>query len=114
MVKIKLPNKPLCFDGTKVKRFIKTYEMVAGLDEATELDMAKQIRLFLATNELLDILKTLEGFSPPDWSKLKASMIAYWGQVDTTRFAKRDLTSLVQDWATKGGVASAVENQTFR
>ena len=83
MVKIKSPNKRLCFDGTKVERLIETYEMVAGLDEATELDMAKQIRLFLATDELLDILETLDGFSPPDWTKLKAAMIAYWGQVDT-------------------------------
>ncbi|OAV96722.1 hypothetical protein PTTG_07677 [Puccinia triticina 1-1 BBBD Race 1] len=97
MVKIKSPNKRLCFDGTKVERFIETYEMVAGLDEATELDMAKQIRLFLATDELLDILETLDGFSPPDWTKLKAAMIAYW----------------VQEWAAKGGVSSAVEYQTF-
>ncbi|OAV86222.1 hypothetical protein PTTG_01212 [Puccinia triticina 1-1 BBBD Race 1] len=88
--------------------------MVASLDEATELDMARQIRLFLATDELLDILETLEGFSPPDWPKLKAAMIAYWGQVDTARFTTRDLTSLVEDWVSRGGVASAVEYQTFR
>ncbi|OAV87915.1 hypothetical protein PTTG_09773 [Puccinia triticina 1-1 BBBD Race 1] len=114
MVKIKSPNKRLCFDGTKVKRFIETYEMVASLDEATELDMARQIRLFLATDELLDILETLEGFSPPDWPKLKAAMIAYWGQVDTARFTTRDLTSLVEDWVSKGGVASATDYQKFR
>ncbi|OAV85225.1 hypothetical protein PTTG_30684, partial [Puccinia triticina 1-1 BBBD Race 1] len=114
MVKIKSPNKRLCFDGTKVKRFIETYEMVASLDEATELDMARQIRLFLATEELLDILETLEGFSPPDWPKLKAAMIAYWGQVDTARFTTRDLTSLVEDWVSKGSVASATDYQKFR
>ncbi|OAV91104.1 hypothetical protein PTTG_02782, partial [Puccinia triticina 1-1 BBBD Race 1] len=113
MVKIKSPNKRLCFDGTKVERFIETYEMVAGLNKATELDMAKQIWLFLATDELLNILETLEGFSPPDWTKLKAAMIAYWGQVDTAWFTTQDLTSLVQEWAAKGDVSSAVEYQTF-
>ncbi|OAV87145.1 hypothetical protein PTTG_29549 [Puccinia triticina 1-1 BBBD Race 1] len=41
-------------------------------------------------------------------------MIAYWGQVDTARFTTRDLTSLVEEWAAKGGVASAVDYQTFR
>ncbi|OAV94049.1 hypothetical protein PTTG_06748 [Puccinia triticina 1-1 BBBD Race 1] len=114
MVKIKSPNKRLCFDGTKVERFIETYEMVASLDEATELDMAKQIRLFLANNELLDILETLDGFSPPDWPKLKSAMIAYWGKVDTARFTTRDLTSLVTDWSSKGGVATAEDYQAFR
>ncbi|OAV86113.1 hypothetical protein PTTG_08556 [Puccinia triticina 1-1 BBBD Race 1] len=76
MVKIKSPNKRLCFDGTKVERFIKTYEMVASLDNATELDMAKQIRLFLATDELLDVLETLEGFSPPDSLPIQLCYIA--------------------------------------
>ncbi|OAV87071.1 hypothetical protein PTTG_02255 [Puccinia triticina 1-1 BBBD Race 1] len=98
MVKIKAPNKRLCFDGTKVERFIETYEMVASLDEATELDMAKQIRLFLANDDLLDVLETLDGFNPPDWPKLKAAMVAYWGK----------------NWTAKGGVASAADYQVFR
>ncbi|OAV92743.1 hypothetical protein PTTG_10805 [Puccinia triticina 1-1 BBBD Race 1] len=114
MVKIKAPNKRLCFDGTKVERFIETYEMVASLDEATELDMAKQIRLFLANDDLLDVLETLDGFNPPDWPKLKAAMVAYWGKVDTARFTTRDLSSLVQNWSAKGGVASAADYQVFR
>ncbi|KAA1064080.1 hypothetical protein PGTUg99_010874 [Puccinia graminis f. sp. tritici] len=114
MVKIKSPNKQLCFDGTKVERFLETYEIVAGLDKATELDMAKQIRLFVLRDKLLDVLKTLDGFSPPDWPKLKAAMITYWGQVDTAKFTTRDLDKLVEEWSSKEGVSSAANYQSFR
>ncbi|EFP82040.1 uncharacterized protein PGTG_07437 [Puccinia graminis f. sp. tritici CRL 75-36-700-3] len=114
MVKIKSPNKQLCFNGTKVEWFLETYEIVAGLDEATKLDMAKQIRLFVSSDELLDVLETLDGFSPPDWPKLKAAMIAYWGQVDTAKFTTRDLDKLVEEWLSKEGVLSAADYQLFR
>ncbi|KAA1095262.1 hypothetical protein PGT21_014027 [Puccinia graminis f. sp. tritici] len=114
MVKIKSPNKQLCFDGTKVKRFLETYEIVAGLEKATELDMAKQIRLFVLSDKLLDVLETLDGFSPPDWPKLKAAMITYWGQVDTAKFTTRDLDKLVEEWSSKEGVSSAANYQSFR
>ncbi|OAV84837.1 hypothetical protein PTTG_08047, partial [Puccinia triticina 1-1 BBBD Race 1] len=57
---------------------------------------------------------TLEGYKPPDWPKLKAAMIAYWGDVDKALFTERDLDALVDLWAAKGGVSSVSEYQAFR
>ncbi|KAA1088229.1 hypothetical protein PGTUg99_027547 [Puccinia graminis f. sp. tritici] len=52
--------------------------------------MAQQLGFFIAKDELLDVVETLEGYEPPDWPKLKASMIAYWGNVDTAKFSLPD------------------------
>ncbi|KAA1067098.1 hypothetical protein PGTUg99_011152 [Puccinia graminis f. sp. tritici] len=87
MVKIKPQNEDLAFNGSNIKRFLSEYQLAARLDGASEKDMAQQLGFFIAKDELLDVIKTLEGHEPPDWPKLKASMIAYWGNVDTAKFS---------------------------
>ncbi|KAA1091144.1 hypothetical protein PGT21_026913 [Puccinia graminis f. sp. tritici] len=114
MVKIKPQNKALAFNGSNIKRFLSQYQLAARLDGASEKDMAQQLGFFIAKNELLDVVETLEGYEPPDWPKLKASMIAYWGNVDTAKFTSRDLESLVEEWKNKGGISSVVDYQEFR
>ncbi|KAA1119865.1 hypothetical protein PGT21_035611 [Puccinia graminis f. sp. tritici] len=90
MVKIKPQNEDLAFNGSNVKRFLSEYQLAARLDGASEKDMAQQLGFFIAKDELLDVVETLEGYEPPDWPKLKASMIAYWGNVDTSKFSLPD------------------------
>ncbi|KAA1103557.1 hypothetical protein PGT21_021597 [Puccinia graminis f. sp. tritici] len=90
MVKIKPQNEDLAFNGSNVKRFLSEYQLAARLDGASEKDMAQQLGFFIAKDELLDVVETLEGYEPPDWPKLKASMIAYWGNVDTAKFSLPD------------------------
>ncbi|EFP86599.2 uncharacterized protein PGTG_12981 [Puccinia graminis f. sp. tritici CRL 75-36-700-3] len=90
MVKIKPQNEDLAFNGSNVKRFLSEYQLAARLDGASEKDMAQQLGFFIAKDKLLDVVETLEGYEPPDWPKLKASMIAYWGNVDTTKFSLPD------------------------
>ncbi|KAA1074113.1 hypothetical protein PGT21_010057 [Puccinia graminis f. sp. tritici] len=114
MVKIKPQNKALAFNGSNVERFLSQYQLAARLDGASEKDMAQQLGFFIAKDKLLDVVETLEGYEPPDWPKLKASMIAYWGNVDTAKFTSRDLESLVEEWKSKGGISSVVDYQEFR
>ncbi|KAA1066011.1 hypothetical protein PGT21_018331 [Puccinia graminis f. sp. tritici] len=90
MVKIKPQNEDLAFNGSNIKRFLSEYQLAARLDGASEKDMAQQLGFFIAKDELLDVVETLEGYEPPDWPKLKASMIAYWGNVDTAKFILPD------------------------
>ncbi|KAA1092864.1 hypothetical protein PGT21_016567 [Puccinia graminis f. sp. tritici] len=90
MVKIKPQNEDLAFNGSNIKRFLSEYQLAARLDGASEKDMAQQLGFFIAKDELLDVVETLEGYEPPDWPKLKASMIAYWGNVDTAKFSLPD------------------------
>ncbi|OAV90144.1 hypothetical protein PTTG_06202 [Puccinia triticina 1-1 BBBD Race 1] len=113
-VKIKPQDKALGFDGTHVERFLADYQLAADLDGASEFNMAQQVRFFVRKAEVKDILETLDGYDPPVWSSLKASMLAYWGQVDTARFTLPDLEALTQSWTTKGGVSSVVDYQDFR
>ncbi|EFP86625.1 uncharacterized protein PGTG_13007 [Puccinia graminis f. sp. tritici CRL 75-36-700-3] len=114
MVKIKPQNKSLAFNGSNIECFLSQYQLAARLDGASEKDMAQQLGFFIAKDELLDVVETLEGYEPPDWPKLKASMIAYWGNVDTAKFTSRDLESLVEEWKSKGGISSVVDYQEFR
>ncbi|EFP82836.2 uncharacterized protein PGTG_09804 [Puccinia graminis f. sp. tritici CRL 75-36-700-3] len=86
MVKIKPQNKALAFNGTNIEHFLSQYQLAARLDGVPEKDMAQQLVFFIAKDNLLDVVKTLEVYKPPDWPKLKASMIAYWGNIDTANF----------------------------
>ncbi|KAA1086675.1 hypothetical protein PGT21_007896 [Puccinia graminis f. sp. tritici] len=90
MVKIKPQNEDLAFNGSNVKRFLSEYQLAARLDGALEKDMAQQLEFFITKDEPLDVVETLEGYELPDWPKLKASMIAYWGNVDTAKFSLPD------------------------
>ncbi|OAV88354.1 hypothetical protein PTTG_08445 [Puccinia triticina 1-1 BBBD Race 1] len=108
-VKIKPQDMALVFDGTHVERFL-----AADLDGASEFNMAQQVRFFVRKDKVKDVLETLEGYDPPHWPSLKASMVAYWGQVDTARFTLPDLEALTQSWTAKGGVSSVVDYQDFR
>ncbi|KAI7934293.1 hypothetical protein MJO28_017194 [Puccinia striiformis f. sp. tritici] len=114
MKKIKPQDEDLCFNGSNVERFLEDYELAAELDSASKYDMAQQLRLFIKGDDIKDIFETLDGFKPPDCTKLKAAMIEYWGQVDTAKFTARDLDNLVLKWRTKGGVTSTVDYQEFR
>ncbi|OAV88193.1 hypothetical protein PTTG_09363 [Puccinia triticina 1-1 BBBD Race 1] len=103
MVKIKPQDKTLGFDGSNVERFLSEFQFAAKLDGASETDMAQQ-----------DVVETLDGFEPPNWTALKAAMLAHWGKIDISRFTTQDLENLVQGWKEKGGVASVVNFQEFR
>ncbi|OAV94932.1 hypothetical protein PTTG_07928, partial [Puccinia triticina 1-1 BBBD Race 1] len=113
MIKIKPQDKTLGFDGTSVERFLADYQLAARLDGASELDMAQQVRFFIRGAEIKDVVETLDGFEPPNWTALKAAMLSHWGRIDTARFTTQDLEDLVQGWKAKGGVKSVVDFQDF-
>ncbi|OAV88463.1 hypothetical protein PTTG_08004 [Puccinia triticina 1-1 BBBD Race 1] len=113
-VKIKPPHgKSLKFDGTNVERFLHQYQVAARLDKASGRDMAEQL-FFFVDDGLLDVLETLEGYEPPDWTKLRASMLSYWGDIDIAKFTARDMIALKEQWIAKGGVSSVADYQAFR
>ncbi|OAV86725.1 hypothetical protein PTTG_10534 [Puccinia triticina 1-1 BBBD Race 1] len=113
MKKIK-PQEGLKFDGSNIEQFLEDYELAAELDEASDYDKARQVGRFVEIGEVRTILATLEGYKPPDWSKLKAAMLSYWADVDTALFTERDVASLVAKWVVKGGVSSVSDYQEFR
>ncbi|OAV87129.1 hypothetical protein PTTG_08008 [Puccinia triticina 1-1 BBBD Race 1] len=113
-VKIKPPHgKTLRFDGTNVERFLQQYHIAARLDKATGQDMAEQL-FFFVDDGLLDVLETLEGYEPPNWPKLKASMLSYWGEINLARFTARDIQDLKEGWIARGGVSLVAEYQELR
>ncbi|KNF05808.1 hypothetical protein PSTG_01205 [Puccinia striiformis f. sp. tritici PST-78] len=113
-VTIKPQNKNLAFKGTNVERFLHHYQIAADGSKASERDMARQLCVFVPDDALLDILETLDGYDPPDWPKLKAAMISYWGDINTARFTLKDISALRDEWVKKGGVASVADFQDFR
>ena len=114
MVKIKPQNKNLGFDGSNVERFLASYEMAAEVDGASEFDMAYQLRFFILSDEVLDIVESMDGFESHDWSLLKAGLLAHWGKIDTSKFTTQDLEALVHKWSSSGGVSSVADFQSFR
>ncbi|OAV84866.1 hypothetical protein PTTG_30994, partial [Puccinia triticina 1-1 BBBD Race 1] len=114
MVKIKPQDKTLGFDGLNVEQFLSKFQFAAKLDGASETNMAQQVRFFIRSAEVKDVVETLDGFKPPNWTALKAAMLAHWGKIDIARFTTQDLENLVQGWKEKGGVASVVNFQEFR
>ncbi|OAV99309.1 hypothetical protein PTTG_00651, partial [Puccinia triticina 1-1 BBBD Race 1] len=94
MVEIIPQDQDLAFDGTNVEEFLKSYQMAARANGALEYDMAQQICFFLCTKELMDVVATLDGFKDHDWRKLKASMLSYWGLVETAQFTLQHLEDL--------------------
>ncbi|OAV85976.1 hypothetical protein PTTG_30153 [Puccinia triticina 1-1 BBBD Race 1] len=82
MVRIVPQDRDLGFDGTDVEKFLDLYERAARINGASEYDMARQLRLFICSDEVFDMMETFEGFKNHRWPDLKASMLAYWGQAD--------------------------------
>ncbi|OAV85910.1 hypothetical protein PTTG_08451 [Puccinia triticina 1-1 BBBD Race 1] len=113
MKKIKPQNRTWIFDGKDVEEFIEFYELAADIDEASDHDRARQAGCFV-TPEIFKIIVTLDGYKPPDWAKLKASMLSYWGRLDKALYTERDLVALVSTWQGKGGVASVADYQEFQ
>ncbi|OAV85920.1 hypothetical protein PTTG_03660 [Puccinia triticina 1-1 BBBD Race 1] len=113
MVKIKPQDKALKFTGSDVEQFLDDYELAAELDGASDYDKARQIRSFVESGETRTILATLDGYKPPDWTKLKTAMLGYWADVDKALFTERDIGTLVDQWVKKGGVASVLDYHAF-
>ncbi|KAI7959149.1 hypothetical protein MJO28_002940, partial [Puccinia striiformis f. sp. tritici] len=88
MVKIQNEDRDLGFDGTNIEEFLYWYQEAAKEDGASEDDMAQQLGCFVLNDDLLNIVETLEGYEPPNWPKLKMSMLAYWGRVKIPRFSQ--------------------------
>ncbi|KAI9629047.1 hypothetical protein KEM48_011206 [Puccinia striiformis f. sp. tritici PST-130] len=88
MVKIQNKDRDLGFDGTNVEVFLHWYQKAAKEVGASEDDMAEQLGCFVLGDNLLSIVETFEGYEPPNWPKLKTSMLAYWGRVKIPRFSQ--------------------------
>ncbi|OAV86179.1 hypothetical protein PTTG_30043, partial [Puccinia triticina 1-1 BBBD Race 1] len=112
MKKIKPQNKTWIFDGKDVEEFLEFYELSAEIDDALDYNRARQAGCFV-TADIFKILVTLNGYKPPDWAKLKASMLSYWGKVDKALYTERDLSKLVETWQAKGGVSTVAKYQEF-
>ncbi|OAV85993.1 hypothetical protein PTTG_30146 [Puccinia triticina 1-1 BBBD Race 1] len=113
MVEIIPQDQDLAFDGTNVEEFLKSYQTAARADGASEYDMAQQICYFLRTEELMDVVKTLDGFKDCDWKRLKASMLAHWGPADTAWLTVQHLEDLMRYWSVKEGISPAEDYPYF-
>ncbi|OAV88335.1 hypothetical protein PTTG_09573 [Puccinia triticina 1-1 BBBD Race 1] len=114
MVKIKPQDKTLGFDGSHVEQFLSEFQFAAKLDGTSETDMVQQVRFFIPSAKVKDVVETLDSFEPPNWAASKAAMLAHWGKIDIAWFTTQDLKNLVQGWKEKGGVAPVVDFQEFR
>ncbi|KAI7961587.1 hypothetical protein MJO28_002076 [Puccinia striiformis f. sp. tritici] len=113
MVKIEPQNEELIFDGTNVNQFLDLYRMAAQATGASEDDMAQQLGCFFSNDYLHDVAETLEGYEPPNWPKLEASMIAYWGRFKIQRFTLEDFEHLLLSWSEKENISPAEDYQFF-
>ncbi|KAH9467691.1 hypothetical protein Pst134EA_011324 [Puccinia striiformis f. sp. tritici] len=95
MVKIEPQDEEFGFDGTNVNQFLDSYRKAAQATGASEDDMAQQLGFFVLGDDLLNIVETLNGYEPPDWPRLKASMIMYWGRDEIPRFTLEDFERLL-------------------
>ncbi|OAV97287.1 hypothetical protein PTTG_26112 [Puccinia triticina 1-1 BBBD Race 1] len=114
MIKIDNEDRELIFDGTNVEMFLKEYETAAKEDGASDFDMAYQFCFFIGSHDVCDIAQTLDGFESNDWTRLKASILTYWGPVEVPQFTLRDLADLLQSWMAKEGTFSAQDYEEFR
>ena len=114
MVKIENEDRDLVFDGTDVEIFLKAYETAAKEDGASDFDMAYQFRFFIGSHDVRDIAQTLNGLESNDWTRLKASILTYWGRVKVPQFTLQDLADLLQSWMAKEGTFSAQDYEEFR
>ncbi|OAV93347.1 hypothetical protein PTTG_09939, partial [Puccinia triticina 1-1 BBBD Race 1] len=92
MKKIKPQNRTWIFDGKDVEEFLEFYKLSAEIDDASDYNRARQAGCFV-TAEIFKILVTLDGYKPPDWAKLKSSMLLYWGKLDKALYTERDLSN---------------------
>ncbi|KAI9629782.1 hypothetical protein KEM48_012608 [Puccinia striiformis f. sp. tritici PST-130] len=113
MVKIQNEDRDLGFDGTNVEEFLHWYQKAAKEDGASEDDMAQQLGCFVLSDDLLNIVENMEGYEPPNWPKLKASMVAYWGRAKIPRFTLKDLERLLLSWSEKDDISPARDYPNF-
>ncbi|KAI9624467.1 hypothetical protein H4Q26_016868 [Puccinia striiformis f. sp. tritici PST-130] len=113
MVKIQNEDRDLGFDGTNVEEFLHWYQKAAKEDGASEDDMAQQLGCFVWSDDLLNIVENMEGYEPPNWPKLKASMVAYWDRAKIPRFTLKDLERLLLSWSEKDDISPARDYPNF-
>ncbi|POV95788.1 hypothetical protein PSHT_15466 [Puccinia striiformis] len=80
---------------------------------ASEDDMAQQLGFFVLRDDLLNIVETLDGYEPPDWPRLKASMTAYWGRDEIPRFTLEDFEQLLVSWSEKDAISPTQDYPVF-
>ncbi|POW05682.1 hypothetical protein PSHT_10681 [Puccinia striiformis] len=113
MVEIKPQDQELGFDGRSIEQFLDSYQSAAELDGASEYDMAHQICFFLRTEELMDVVEVMDGYDDHNWTKLKASMLAYWGRTGVAQFDEQDLEDLLHYWSEKESITPAEDYPFF-
>ncbi|KAI9600600.1 hypothetical protein H4Q26_000387 [Puccinia striiformis f. sp. tritici PST-130] len=113
MVKIEPQDEEFGFDGTNVNQFLDSYRKAAQATGASEDDMAQQLGFFVLRDDLLNIVETLNGYEPPDWPRLKASMIMYWGRDEIPRFTLEDFERLLLSWSEKDDISPARDYPVF-
>ncbi|POV97091.1 hypothetical protein PSTT_15267, partial [Puccinia striiformis] len=111
MVKIEPQDEEFGFDGTNVNQFLDSYRKAAQATGASEDDMAQQLGFFVLRDDLLNIVETLNGYEPPDWPRLKASMIMYWGRDEIPRFTLEDFERLLLSWSEKDDISPAQDSE---
>ncbi|KAI7953721.1 hypothetical protein MJO28_006268 [Puccinia striiformis f. sp. tritici] len=113
MVKIEPQDEKLTFDGTNVNQFLDSYRKAAQATGASEDDMAQQLGFFVLRDDLLNIVETLDGYEPPDWPRLKASMTAYWGRDEIPRFTLEDFEQFLVSWSEKDALSPTQDYPVF-
>ncbi|MBW0531241.1 hypothetical protein O181_070956 [Austropuccinia psidii MF-1] len=81
IVKIRLKDYNLWFDGMEVERFIKRVEDIAEIEGESGRDIARQISFWTKNQEISYHIEGIPGYGSCNWEQLKLDMKRRWGTV---------------------------------
>ena len=103
------------FNGIDVERFIRRWESVGEIQEASDLDLVKQIPFFVASEDIRREVEDMSGYVEQNWGLLKEEMISRWGLLEPEyRYTIGHLEEFFRKIWASGGVAHRDGYQKFR
>ena len=114
-VRIKPQGRFELFNGIDVERFIRRWESVGEIQEASDLDLVKQIPFFVASEDIRREVEDMSGYVEQNWGLLKEEMISRWGLLEPEyRYTIGHLEEFCRKIWASGGVAHRDGYQKFR
>ena len=114
-VRIKPQGRFEMFNGKDVERFLRRWEIAGEIQEASDLDLVKQLPFFVGNEDIRREVEDMSGYVEQDWSSLRREMVARWGLLEPEcKFTLGDLSDFCKKTWQSGGVAHREGYQRFR
>ena len=102
------------FNGKDVERFLRRWEIAGEIQEASDLDLVKQLPFFVGNEDIRREVEDMSGYVEQDWSSLRREMVACWGLLEPEcKFTLGDLSDFCKKTWQSGGVAHREGYQRF-